>query len=138
MTASLILRRRALGGIVAILMGASLAFTSNTSAHSISIVKARDNLRAYARRVMYDQGSPYVRAITSCEKAFSGHNHYARCMVQYKNKENRDKEGVFACTETMEVFFQPHNRGEDSIYYMRHTSRECGRVRWHGAKISIY
>lgn len=131
-SAASMLRRSMLGGIAAILMGVGLAYPSGVSAHNIGVQSAKLKVREYVRSVINAPGSRYVRATTTCNKAFNGHNHYVRCMVQYKDRESENKGRVYACTEHIEVYFQSHNllRGESNIYYMKHTSPECGHTRY--------
>ncbi len=125
---NLMLRVRVLAGITAVLMVASLTLTQIASVHDISLAMAKTRVVKYAEKIVKLKN--YDEAITECKRAFSGHNHYVRCEVKYKDRRNKNKESVFACTEKIEVYFQPHNRGEEHIYYMRHTTRECGDTRY--------
>jgi hypothetical protein len=118
--------RRVIARTAVVLMSMSLVFSEITSAHNISVSMAQTRVMKYSERVMNEPNSRYVEAKTNCERVFPGHNHYVRCTVQYEDRRSKRKDGVFACTEKIEVFFQPHNRGEEHVYYMRHTSRGCG------------
>jgi len=124
---NLILRVRVLAGITAVLMVASLPLTQIASVHDISLAMAKTRVVKYAEKIVKSKN--YDEAITECKRAFPGHNHYVRCEVKYKDRRNKNKENVFSCTEKIEVYFQPHNQGEEHIYYMRHTTRECGDTR---------
>lgn len=123
--------RRLLAKVALVLMGASLIFSPSAFAHNINLVTAKAKVSRYAQRVVNARTNRYILVTTDCDKAFNGHNHYARCTVKYKDKETKDRDGEYACAENTEVFFQSHNllRGENNTYYMRHTSRECGDMR---------
>jgi hypothetical protein len=58
------LRIRVLAGIAAILMGASLIFSVNVSAHNIDVKKARELVRDYARGVRDGSGGKYIHYST--------------------------------------------------------------------------
>ena len=123
--------RRILIGVAALLIGASLVISPSASAHNINLEKAKEKARAYAKSVL-DSGKGYVQSITRCNNAFSGHNHYVRCTIQYEDRASKEVDGVFACTETIEVYFQSHRDGQNFEYYMKHTSRRCGNERLTG------
>lgn len=123
--------RRILIGIAALLMGLSLVISPSASAHNVGLAKAKEKARAYARSVL-DSGKGYVQAITRCVNAFPGHNHYVRCTIQYEDRASKEVDGVFACTENIEVYFQSHRDGQNFQYYMKHTSRQCGNERLSG------
>lgn len=124
--------RRTLAGIAVILMCASLVFTLSASAHNVNLATAKEKARAYARSVLDTSGKGYVQAITRCNRAFSGHNHYIRCTIQYEDRESKQVDGVFACTENIEVYHQSHRDSINYEYYMKHTSRQCGNERLRG------
>jgi hypothetical protein len=81
--------RRVLAGITAILLGASLIFTSSASAHNISLDKAWEIARDYARQVRSESGGKYTNYATDCYNLFQGHNHFVRCPIEYDNEETR-------------------------------------------------
>jgi hypothetical protein len=118
--------RRMLAGIAALLMGASLVFSPSASAHNVGLEHAKEKAKEYSLRVLNDSGKDYVQVIRRCSRAFSGHNHYVRCTIQYEDPASKNVDGVFACTETIEVYFQSHRDGQSYQYYMKHTSRPCG------------
>ena len=118
--------RRVLAGLAAILIGASLIFSPRVSSHNIGLAKAKEMAREYSLRVLNDPAKDYVQVIRRCANAFSGHNHYVRCTIKYEDKRSKEIDGVFACTETIEVYFQSHRDGQNFQYYMKHTSRPCG------------
>lgn len=124
--------RKVLAMIATISMGASLIFTSSTSAHNIDLAKAREVAREYARTVRAESGGKFLHYSTNCVRAFpGGHNHYVRCLIEYQNEKDTAA-GVYTCKETIEVYMKPNggpgNRGPD-IYtlYAKHTSFPCGR-----------
>ena len=128
------LRRRALAGIAAILMGTSFIFSVNVSAHNIDLVKAREAARNYARQVRDESGGAYVHYSTSCVAAFPNHNHIARCLIDYKNEADT-KKGVYTCRELIEIKLLPHKdpiTGEERFNYTLygyHASRnQCGGI----------
>lgn len=126
------LRKRMLAGIAAILMVASLVFSPSASAHNINLATAKEKAREYSLRVLNDSSKGYVQVIRNCARAFSGHNHYVRCTIKYEDQRSKQIDGVFACTETIEVYFQSHRDGQNFQYYMKHTSRQCGNERLAG------
>ena len=123
------LRRRVLAGITALLMGSSLVFTGDASAHNIDLAKARDLARIYARGVRDGSGGKYLHYTTSCRKNFPGHNHSARCTIQYQNAQDAAA-GVYTCKEIIELAMGPHRRSDDSFdydIYANHVSNNwCG------------
>jgi uncharacterized protein (DUF2147 family) len=124
--------RRVVVAMAILLMGASLVFTLSASAHNVGLAKAKEMAREYSLRVLNDQSKGYVQVIRRCSNAFSGHNHYVRCTIQYEDKQSKEIDGVFACTENIEVYFQSHRDGQNFQYYMKHTSRSCGSERLSG------
>ncbi|MFL6229075.1 MAG: hypothetical protein ACJ741_09870 [Pyrinomonadaceae bacterium] len=122
------LRGRALAGIVAIVMGASLIFAGNVSAHNIDMNKAREAARNYARQVRDESGGKYTHYSTSCVAAFPGHNHIARCLIDYKNEEDT-KKGVYTCRELVEIKLLPHHSGIDYTPRGVHVSTPCGNLK---------
>ncbi len=125
-TVCFMLRRSVLAGIIAVLIGASLVFTGSASAHNINLARAKEMALAWANEVVANSPRNYVQGISTCVRAFPGHNHYVRCKIQYEDKVSKNADGVFACTETIEVYFQSHRDGENYNPYMKHTSRSCG------------
>ncbi len=119
-------------GITALLMCASLVFTLSVSAHNINLATAKEKAREYSLRVVNDPANGYVQVIRTCVNAFPGHNHYVRCTIRYEDKRTKEIDGVFACTESIEVYFQSHRDGQNYQYYMKHTSRQCGNERLTG------
>ena len=110
MSLSFMLRRRVLAGIAAILIGTSLIFSGNVSAHNIDLKKARELARERARRVRDESGGKYLHYSTSCVKSYPGHNHYVRCRIDYQNEADAEK-GVYTCRETIDVFMSAHDGG---------------------------
>ena len=127
-TAGLMLRRRALAGIAVILIGASLIFSGIVSAHNIDLAKAREVTRNYARKVRDDSGGKYAHYSTSCVAAFPGHNHIARCVIDYKNEADT-KKGVYTCRELIEVKLWSHENGLNYTPRGVHVSPPCGNVK---------
>ena len=114
--------------VVPILIGASLFFTWSTSAHNIDLAKAREVTRNYAQKVRDESGGKYAHYSTSCVAAFPGHNHIARCMVDYKNEADT-KKGVYTCRELIEVKLWPHTAGLNYTPRGVHVSPPCGNVK---------
>lgn len=121
-------RRRVLAGITAILMSASLIFSGNVSAHNIDLNKAREVVRNYARMVRDQSGGKYVHYSTNCVAAFPGHNHIARCLIDYKNEEDT-KKGVYTCRELVEIKLWPHKAGINYTPRGVHVSPPCGNIK---------
>jgi len=124
--------RRLLPIGVAAAMGTSLFFTGTASAHNINLETAKAKVRPYVSQVLNDPSRGYVQAITRCSRAFSGHNHYIRCTVQYENAESKNVDGVFACTEKVEAYHQSHRDGINYQIYRKHTSPPCGSITLRG------
>lgn len=129
----LMLKKRVLFGIAAMLMGASLVLTWSTSAHNIDLVKAREVARDYARKVRDESGGKYLHYSTSCRKAFPGHNHVVYCTIDYQNATDTEK-GVYTCRESIQLFMFAH--GSDGqlnfIIYGSHRSNNiCGKIYLH-------
>jgi hypothetical protein len=126
------LRRRALTGIAALLMGASLVFTGSTSAHNIDLAKARELARTYAQSVRGESGGKYLHYKTKCARNFPGHNHSVRCVIEYQNASDAAK-GVYTCKESIELAFPPHDRSSNQMtyeIYANHASNnQCGSRR---------
>ena len=124
------LRRNLLFGIIAILMYASLVFSWNVSAHNIDLKKAREAARTYARQVRDESGGKYVHYSTNCVAAFPGHNHIARCLIDYQNEADT-KKGVYTCRELIEIKVPVHGyyKGLSFELYGYHASVECGNRR---------
>jgi hypothetical protein len=134
MTAGFRLRKRALAGVAAILMGASLVFSPSTSAHNIDLAKAREMARNYARMVRDQSGGgvygKFVHYSTNCVRAFPGHNHIARCLIEYQNEADT-KKGVYTCRELIEIKMPPHNGDQVNyeLYGFHASNNQCGRNR---------
>ena len=122
------MRRKSLIVIVAILMGASFVFKWNASAHNIDLKKAREVIRNYAKSVRDNSGGKYAHYSTSCVAAFPGHNHIARCVVDYKNEADT-KTGVYTCRELIEVKLWAHDAGINYTPRGVHVSPPCGNVK---------
>ena len=133
MTAGYLLRRRILAGIAVLIMGASVVLES-VSAHNINLEKAQEFARDYAREVRQESAGKYLHYTTDCINLFKGHNHYARCTIEFTDDENPGNTKSALCRETVDVYLQPHNRGEVFKYYMKHYSGQCGSKRLRGAK----
>lgn len=124
-------RRRALAGIAALVMGASLVFTWSASAHNIDLTKAREMARAYARQVRDESGGKYAHFSTNCVRAFPGHNHIARCLIDYQNAADRER-GVYTCRELIEIKMPPHSRSGQinfELYGFHASNNQCGSRR---------
>ena len=133
MRLGLMLRRRVLAGIAAILMGASFIFSGNVSAHNIDLVKAREVARNYARQVRDESGGKYLHFSTNCVRAFPGHNHIVRCLIDYQNAADA-KKGVYTCRELIEIKMKPHNGDEVNfdLYGYHASHNNCGKFRLNG------
>ena len=123
------MRRKSLIVIVAVLMGASLVSKWGASAHNVDVKKAREVAREYAKSVRDESGGKYVHYSTSCVAAFPGHNHIARCLIDYQNEADT-KKGVYTCRELIEIKLLPHKPyGLTYILYGNHaTSTHCGKA----------
>jgi hypothetical protein len=128
------MRRKLLIVIVAILMGTSFVFKGSASAHNIDLKKAREAARDYARMVREQvhgglQGT-FVHYSTNCVRAFPGHNHIVRCLIEFQNPADTRK-GVYTCRETIEIKMLPH-KGDAVNFdlFGFHTSTSyCGPTR---------
>ncbi|MFL6229074.1 MAG: hypothetical protein ACJ741_09865 [Pyrinomonadaceae bacterium] len=128
------MRRRVLAGVAAMLMGVSLIFAGNVSAHNIDLVKAREVARAYARQVRDESGGKYAHYSTSCVAAFPGHNHIARCMIDYKNAADSER-GTYTCRELIEIKMPPHSKSGQinfELYGYHASNNQCGSRRLNG------
>jgi hypothetical protein len=135
MTVGSVLRRRVVARIAAVLMGASLVFSGSASAHNISLDKAWEIARNYARSVRSESGGKYTHYFTDCYSLFQGHNHFVRCSIDYDNEKTKNsKTGSRACRESIDIYLRPHNQGETFDYYMRHRDEACGSRRLRGIK----
>ena len=132
MTAGNLLRRRILAGIAVLLMDVGVLLES-VSAHNISLAKAQEFARDYAREVREESGGKYLHYTTDCIKLFQGHNHYVRCSIEFTDDKNPGGTKSAVCREQIDVYLQPHNRGEVFKYYMKHYSGQCGTKRLRGA-----
>jgi hypothetical protein len=124
-------KRGLLSVVAAILMGASLIFSGNVSAHNIDVKKAREAARNYARKVRDESGGRYVHYGTNCVAAFPNHNHIARCLIDYQNEEDT-KKGVYTCRELIEIKYPVHTdlTQENFTMYGYHASANtCGNTR---------
>lgn len=117
--------RKVLAMIATISMGASLIFTWSASAHSIDLAKARQVVRDYARSVRDESGGKYLHYSTNCVRAFPGHNHFVRCVIEYQNAKDTAA-GVYTCKESVEVYMQPHAGQLSYQLYGKPTSGWCG------------
>ena len=121
------LRRRMLTGVALLLMGASLVFPWPTSAHNINLDKAWELARDYARSVRAESNGKYLHYSTNYVKAFRNHNHIVRCVIEYQDAKDTEKD-LYTCKEKIEIYMEPHNRGEDFSLFGRHTSNNhCGK-----------
>jgi hypothetical protein len=115
--------------IVAMLIAVNFVFTCSTSAHNIDLKKAREVTRDYARKVRDESGGKYVHYSTNCVAAFPGHNHIARCLIDYTNEAD-EKKGVYTCQELIEIKMAPHNQGLDyTLWGIHASSNQCGSRR---------
>lgn len=126
------MRRKSLIVIVAILMGASLVFSWNVSAHNIDLEAARNAARRYARQVRDQSAGKYQHYSTNCVNAFPGHNHIVRCQIDYQH-EAFTKSAAYTCRELIEIKVEPHgsifNPVKSGVLYGYHTSAPCGEVK---------
>lgn len=131
------LRRRPLVGIVAILMGASLVFSGNVSAHNIDVAKVRELARDYARQVRAESNGKYIHYSTKCVRSNPGHNHYVGCVIEYQNEKDTQA-GVYTCKESLVFFMSPHSNSVQSFeIFMKHDSYNyCGKRRITGERVS--
>ncbi len=113
--------------VIIFLLGASLVFPLSASAHNIDVKKAREVIRNYAQKVRDESGGKYAHYSTSCVAAFPGHNHIARCVVDYKNEADT-KKGVYTCRELIEVKLWAHDAGINYTPRGVHVSPPCGNV----------
>jgi len=123
--------------IIAILMGASLVYTWGTSAHNIDVKKARELVRDYARSVRDESNGKYIHYSTNCVAAFPGHNHIARCLIDYTNEADA-KKGVYTCRELIEIKMWPHHQSlEDYHLWATHASNnQCGSRRFNNTPLN--
>lgn len=128
------MRRKSLIAIVAILMGTNFVFKWSASAHNIDLKKAREAARDYARMVREQvhgglQGT-FVHFSTNCVRAFPGHNHIVRCLIEFQNDADT-KKGVYTCREMIEIKMLPHKGDEVNFdLFGFHTSTNyCGPTR---------
>ena len=121
------MRKSPLIVIVVMLIAVNFVFTCSTSAHNIDLAKAREVTRNYARKVRDESGGKYAHYSTSCVAAFPGHNHIARCVVDYKNEADT-KKGVYTCRELIEVKLWAHDAGINYTPRGVHVSPPCGNV----------
>src|SRR4051812_304328 len=103
--------RRVLVLIATLSMGVSFSFTWRTSAHNIDLDKAWELARNYARSVREESNGRYLHYTTNCVKAFPGHNHFVRCVIEYQNAKDTAA-GVYTCKETIELYMLPHDYGK--------------------------
>ena len=131
-TRGFVLSRRILAGVATVLMGASLVFTSTVFAHNTDLAKAWELTRDYARSVRAESGGKYLHYSTNCVRAFPGHNHIVRCVIEYQNAKDTAAR-VYTCKETIELKMKAHSQtGGYPVYtiYGQHTSNnKCGS-RW--------
>ena len=125
------LRRKTPTGIAVLLISACLVFPWTTSAHNIKLEKAQELAREYARNVRKESGGKYLHYSTDCIKLYQDHNHYVRCMIEYDDDKTQDTNML--CREAIDIFLQPHNRGETFAYFMKHYSGQCGSKKLRGA-----
>ncbi len=127
MARGFMLRKRVLAGIAVLLMGASLVFSSNVSAHNIDLAKAWELARDYARQVRSESGGKYLHYSTNCVRAYPNHNHIVRCLIEYQNAKDTAA-GVYTCRENIEIFLSAHGGNlPDYRISGRHTSNSiCG------------
>ena len=133
--------KRTLGVFVAASIAASLAMAPSASAHNINVPVALGKAQAYAKRVVADPTTPYIRwyaTIRNCVAAFPGHNHYARCRVSYDTPQSLPTDR-YACSEVVEVFHRPggDTQFEQYRYYMQHAANQypCSRIRLRGGLV---
>ena len=107
------LRRRVLAGIAALLMGASLVFTPSTSAHELTLTKARI---AAARR-----GKGHSRSANSSYGSYKVvcirmETHYVRCQIHYYGRSSSaQKNDSLLCTEYLNVYYK--SESDNGVYY---------------------
>lgn len=125
-------RRRALAGLAVLVMGASLVFSWNVSAHNIDLEAARNAARRYARQVRDQSAGKYQHYSTKCENAFPGHNHIVRCQIDYQH-DSFTKSTAYTCREFIEIRVPPHgsifNPVKSGFLYGYHTTAPCGGVK---------
>ena len=131
-TVRTLLQRKMPAGIVLVLIGATLVLPWTVSAHNINLDKAQELARNYARKVRTESNGKYTHYSTDCVNLFQGHNHYVRCTIEYDNDDDNDSNSRL-CREAVDVFLQPHNRGETFNYFMKHYSGRCGSKTLRGA-----
>ena len=137
-TARVMLSRRVLAGVAAILMSASFIFSGNVSAHNIDLEAARNAARRYARQVRDQSAGKYQHFSTNCENAFPGHNHIVRCQIDYQH-ESFTKSTAYTCREFIEIKVPPHgsifNPVKSGFLYGSHTTAPCGGVKLNGTRM---
>jgi hypothetical protein len=130
--------RRVLVLIAILSMGVSFSFTWRTSAHNIDLDKAWELARNYARSVREESNGKYLHYTTNCVKAFPGHNHFVRCVIEFQNAKDTAA-GVYTCKESIELYMVPHDYGKGGpVYtiYAKHTSgNTCGARRLNDTRL---
>ena len=120
-------KRRILIAVAVLWLGASFVFPWTTSAHNTNLAKAQEIARDYAREVRAESNGKYLHYSTNCVKAFPNHNHIVRCVIEFQDASDTEK-NVYTCKEKIEIYMKPHNRGEDFSLFGRHTSNNhCGK-----------
>ena len=107
------LRRRVLAGIAALLMGASLVFTSSTSAHELTLTKARRKAERRGQGHSRSANSSYGTYKTVCTRM---EYHYVRCKIYYYGRSSpAQKNDSILCTEFLNVYYK--NESDRGVYY---------------------
>ena len=125
------MRTKSLIAIVAILMGTNFVFEWSASAHNIDLKKAREAARDYARMVKEQVHGglygTYIHYSTNCVRAFPGHNHIVRCLIEFQNSDDTRK-GTYTCRETIEIKMHPHKGDQVNfeLYGTHASGNSCG------------
>jgi hypothetical protein len=104
--------RRVLVLIAALSMGASLVFTSSTSAHELTLTRARKAAEERGKGHSRSANSRYGTYKTICTRM---EYHFVRCQIQYYGRSSSAlKNNSLLCTEYVNVYYK--SESDNGVY----------------------
>ena len=107
----------ALAGLVGAMGAAEVA-----SAHYLPQSVAEQSAKSFAQRVVDDPRTPYIFGTAVCDTDAQAVPHIRGCTLMYDIPQSRPTTR-WACTERVQIFYQPHNAGDPPPNYTRYIRR---------------
>ena len=118
---SLLTRKSTYVAALAALVGA-MGVAETASAHYLMRDTAQQSAMRFAQRLVDDPRTPYIFSTAVCDQDAQAVPHIRGCTLMYDTPQSRNTTR-WACTERVQIFYQPHNAGDPPPNYTRYIRR---------------